>query len=68
MTLKGIVAGDILECDIRGDVFYGKVSDLYPDHTQKGQVLVYPIGNGRPKARFVTSRQIRTRFKRMATK
>lgn len=66
MTLKGIRAGDILECDIRGDRFFGIVSNLSGEHTKKGELLLHPISNGRGPVRIVTARQVKTRFKRMA--
>jgi hypothetical protein len=60
MTLSNVNIDDILECDIRGDRFFGKVTEK-----EKGQVMVEPIGVRQKFPRLVKANQVITRFKRM---
>jgi hypothetical protein len=59
MSLTGIVEGDIVECDIRGDVFYGHVTERV-----KGQITVTPIGVRAKYPRIVKASQVKARYRR----
>lgn len=55
MTLAGIRPGDVVECDVRGDRFFGIVRDTT---TAKQERSVRPIGVREAFPRLVTARQI----------
>lgn len=61
MSLTGVVVGDIVECDVRGDVFYGLVEDR---PSGKREVTVMPLGVRAKFPRIVKATQVRTRFRR----
>lgn len=57
MTIGGIRDGDIVQADIRGQRFYGIVTDEV--ETTRSELAVRPIGNGRERwPRIVTARQV----------
>jgi hypothetical protein len=59
LTIAGVKEGDIVQVDVKGDVFYGLV-----EKKEKRELLVRRVG--RPTTiRTVTARQVKARFKRM---
>lgn len=62
MSLTGVVNGDIVLCDVRGQRFYGIVA-----HRVEGQraVEVTPIDNRNGGLRIIKSTQVLQRFKKM---
>lgn len=62
MSLTGVVNGDIVLCDVRGQQFYAIVA-----HRIKGkrEIEVTPIDNRNGGMRVVKSTQVKRRYKRM---
>ena len=58
MTLGGLRPGDIVECDVRGDQFFGRV-----DHRNGKGVVVDPLSCGRSLI-TVTARQVVGRYRK----
>lgn len=59
MSLTGVTVEDIVECEIRGDHFYGIVIEK-----MKGEVMVRPIGVRERYPRLVRAAQVKTRYRR----
>lgn len=65
MNTAGIKIGDIVECDVRGDLFYGLVTQpLHRDEVLRKKVVTVRSLTGRPiPTGYVTAFQIKKHWR-----
>jgi hypothetical protein len=59
MTLTSVKPGDIVKCDVRGQIFYAEVEEK-----DKGVLNLRPLGNGWVATYRVTSRQVVAHYRK----
>lgn len=59
MTTQSIKVGDVVECDVRGDRFFGTVAER-----DRRELTVRPIGVRERYPRIVTARQVVGHYRR----
>lgn len=59
MRLSSVHPGDIVECNVRGDLFFALVTKI-----DGSELELNPISRGQSKVRIVTARQVRAHWRR----